>query len=81
VEGPGGGVEVWGVRGGWGALVGDGQGDGASTVDSSRETQGEEAVGHAEDASSDLRKGSGNAESVWVRGRGLARGKEASLAT
>jgi len=33
------------------------------------------------DASSDVTKGSGNSESVWVRGRGLARSKEASLGT
>jgi len=44
VEGPCEGVEIWGVGGGGGCLVGDGQGDGASMVDSSRETQGEEAV-------------------------------------
>jgi len=44
VKGPGEGVEVWGVRDGGGGLVGDGYGDGASRVDSSRETQGEEAV-------------------------------------
>ena len=44
IEGPGEGVEVGGVRGGGGGLVGNGQGDGASRVDSSREAKGEEAV-------------------------------------
>jgi len=33
------------------------------------------------DASGDVRKGSGNSKSVWVRGRGLAWSKEALLGT
>jgi len=44
ILGPGEGVEVGGVRGGWGGFVGDGQGDGASRIDSSGEAKGEEAV-------------------------------------
>ena len=35
----------------------------------------------AEDASGDVGKGRGDGKSVWVRGRGLARSKEASLGT
>ena len=35
----------------------------------------------AEDVSGYVWKGSGNGESVWVRGRGLPRSKEASLGT
>ena len=81
VEGPGEGVEVGGVRGGGGGFVGDGQRDGATSVDSSGEAKGEEAVRYAKDASGDVGKSSGNGESVRVRGRGLARRKEASLGT
>jgi len=44
IEGPGEGVEVGGVRGGWGGFVCDGQGDRATRVDSSGEANGEEAV-------------------------------------
>jgi len=40
VEGPGEGVEVAGVGSGGGGLVGDGQGDGATRVDSGREAKG-----------------------------------------
>jgi len=79
VECSGEGIKIRGVRGGGGGSVGDGQRDGASGVDSSRETQGEAAVGLAEDASSDVRKGSGNGGSVWMWVGGLARSKEASL--
>jgi len=35
----------------------------------------------AEDTSGDVWKSGSNGKSVWVRGRGLARGKEASLGT
>jgi len=34
-----------------------------------------------EDVSSDVGEGSGNSKSVWVRGKGLARSKEASFGT
>jgi len=44
IEGRGEGVEVGGVRGGGGGLVGNGQGDGATRVDTSGEAKGEEAV-------------------------------------
>ena len=44
VEGPGEGVKIWGVRGGGGGFVGDGQGDRAARVDGCREAKGEEAV-------------------------------------
>jgi len=44
VESPGEGVEIGGVRGGGGGFVGDGQGDGATRVDSSSEAKREEAV-------------------------------------
>jgi len=81
IEGPGEGVEVGGVGGGGGCFVSHCQGDGTTRVDSSREAKREEAVRLAEDTSSDIRESSGNGESVWVRGRGLARGKEASLGT
>ena len=81
VEGPGGGVKVGGVRSGRGGFVSDSQGDGATRIDGSGEAQGEEAVRFAEDASGDVWKSSGNCESVWVRGRGLARSKKASLGT
>ena len=81
IEGPGERVEVGGVRGSGCGFVGDGQGDGATRVDSSREAKREEAVRFAEDASGDVRKGSGNGKSVWVRGGGLARSKKASLGT
>jgi len=81
VEGPGEGVEVRGVRGGGGGFVGDGQRDGATRVNGSSKAKGEEAVSFAEDASGDVGKGSSNGESVWVRGRGLARSKKASLGT
>ena len=81
VEGPGQGVEVGGVRSGGGGLVSDGQRDGATRVNSSGEAEGEEAVRFSEDASGDVGKSSGNFGSVWVRGRGLARSKEASLGT
>jgi len=67
VEGPGEGVEVRGVRGGGGGFVADGQRDGATWVNSSGEAKGEEAVRFAEDVSGNVRKGSGNSESVWVR--------------
>ena len=81
IEGPGEGVEIGGVRGGRGCFVSDGQGDGAMRVDSSREAKGEEAVRFVEDASGNVRKGRGNCESVWVRGRGLVRSKEGALGT
>jgi len=81
IGGPGEGVEVRGVGGGAGGLVGDGQRDGATRVDSSREAKREEAVRFAEQASGDVRKSSGNGESVWVRRRGLARSNELSLGT
>jgi len=44
IEGPGEGVKVGGVRGGGGGFVGDGQGDGATRVDSSGEAEGKVAV-------------------------------------
>jgi len=81
VEGPGDGVEVGGVLGGWGGFVGDGQGDGATRVDSSGEAKGEKAVRFAEDASGNVRESSSNGWGVWMRGRGLARCKKASLGT
>jgi len=81
VEGPGEGVEVRGVRGGGGGFVGNGQRDGATRVNGSGEAKGEEAVRFAEDASGDVGKGSSNGVSVRVRGRGLARSKEALLGT
>ena len=81
IEGPGEGVEIWGVGCCGGGFVGDRQGDGASRVDSGGEAEGEKAVGFAEDGSGDVRKGGSNGENVWVRGGGLARSKEASLGT
>jgi len=81
IEGPGEGVEIGGVRGGGGCFVGDGQGQGATRVDSSSEAWGEEAVRFAGNAGGNVRKSSGNGESVWVRGRGLARSKKAWLGT
>jgi len=44
IEGPGEGVDIGGVRGGGGGLVGNSQGNGAPRVDSSGEAKGEEAV-------------------------------------
>ena len=45
VEAAGESIEVWGVGAGWGVGVGDSEGYGASVIDFSEETPGEETVG------------------------------------
>ena len=75
------GNELRGVRSCRGSLIGDNEGDGTTWVERDGEAKGEEAVRVAKDASGDVGKGGHNSESVWVRGRGLARSKEPSLGT
>ena len=81
VESLGEGGEIWGVRRSQGGFVSNRQGDYATQVNSGGETKIKKGVRVTEDASGNVRKGGRDSSGVWVRGRGLAWGKESSSDT